>query len=213
MRKLDDKLFETYWCILASESTDLPRDVIAGLQSIVGVFASQKITYALIGGVATSFRSRPRTTRDLDFIVQVSQLALPGLLEELEEQGFEFDLPTVVRQFVQEHMTALKYRGIKVDWLKPMLPIYQHVVDRAQPEQLLGVTVRVAAPESLILTKLLASRGQDQIDIENLLASNRGKLDLDFVRHEWNTVADFDDPRFVKFEDMLVRYYQPPPAP
>jgi hypothetical protein len=61
----------------------------------------------------------------------------------------------------------------------------------------------------LIVTKLLAFRSQDQVDIENLLAANRGQLDLDFIRTEWAQVATHDDPRLLRFNDMVARFYLP----
>jgi predicted nucleotidyltransferase len=193
-----------------SKEAFLAPDLVSGVREIAAVFESRKVAHALIGGVAVSYRSRPRSTRDIDFMVQVPQLALSALLDDLLQRGFEFDLNTVIRQYVQEHMTVLSYRGIRVDWLKPMLPIYQHVIDRAGKEEWLGTQVKVASPESLIVMKLLAFRAQDQIDLTNLLAANPGQLDLSFVRQEWLTVGEADDPRMLRFEQMVEQYYNPP---
>jgi hypothetical protein len=110
-------------------------------------------------------------------------------------------------------MTALSFHGVRIDWLKPLLPLYQHVIDYARSESWLGCSVRIASAEGLILTKLLAFRSQDQIDIENLLAANRDHLDLDLIRSEWQTVAGLDDPRLQRFNDMVARLYLPLPPP
>lgn len=192
-----------------SKESLLVPDLVAGVREMVAAFEALKVANALVGGVATAYRSRPRSTRDIDFIVQVPQLTLPRLLDDLERRGFEFDLHTVIRQYVQEHMTVLSYRGIRIDWLKPLIAIYQHVIDRAKSEEWLGTHVRVASPEGLILMKLLAFRDQDQIDITNLLAANRGQLDLDFIRQEWATVGEPDDPRMLRFDEMVANYYRP----
>jgi hypothetical protein len=107
-------------------------------------------------------------------------------------------------------MTVIRYHGVRIDWIKPILPLYQHVIDRAHLEEWLGSQVRVASPESLILTKLIAFRDQDQIDIANLLAANRGQLDLELIRREWSTIAEPDDPRTARLEQMLANYYPVP---
>jgi hypothetical protein len=60
---------------------------------------------------------------------------------------------------------------------------------------------------------LIAFRTQDQLDIENLLAANRGQLDLELIRREWQTVANADDPRLRRFEEMVVQFYLPPGQP
>ena len=73
--------------IMADELSALPQHLTTGLLELVEVLGRKGIRYALIGGVATSYRSRPRFTRDLDFILEVPQLALPALLDELHERG------------------------------------------------------------------------------------------------------------------------------
>jgi hypothetical protein len=100
-------------------------------------------------------------------------------------------------------MTVLRFRGVRIDW-----PVYQHVIDRARLEEWLVSQVRVASPESLILTKLIAFRDQDQIDIASLLAANRDQLDLEYIRQEWSTIAEPDDSSMARFEQMLVTYYR-----
>jgi hypothetical protein len=127
------------------------------------------------------------------------------LLTELADRGFEFDEQDTIREWTRRHMAVLTYRGIRIDWLKPILPIYQHVLDRATTETWLGHPVRVASAEGLILLKLLADRTQDQLDIENLVAAYRGRLDLDWIRSEWQTVAGLDDPRMQRLEGLLKR--------
>jgi hypothetical protein len=76
-----------------------------------------------------------------------------------------------------------------------VLPIYQHVLDRATEESWLQHRVRVASGEGLILLKLLAFRTQDILDIENLVAACGGRLDIDWIKSEWQTVASLEDPR------------------
>ncbi|HEX3314314.1 MAG TPA: hypothetical protein VHR72_05445, partial [Gemmataceae bacterium] len=116
-------------------------------------------------------------------------------LENLESRGFEFDVDATLREWTQHHMVVLMYHGIRVDWLKPLLPAYRHVLDRATEEDWLGQNIRIASVEGLILLKLLAFRTQDQLDIENLVAAKPGALDLDWIRTEWQSVASLDDPR------------------
>ncbi|HEV3204204.1 MAG TPA: nucleotidyl transferase AbiEii/AbiGii toxin family protein [Gemmataceae bacterium] len=196
---------------MVTETPELPQNLLAGLLELVQALSRLRLRYALIGGIAAGYRSRPRFTQDLDFLIEVPQLVLPGLLEDLRTRGFVFDTETVIQEWVQHHLTVLSFRGVRIDWLKPLIPVYQHVIDQAKAENWLGCSIRIASPEGLILTKLLAFRGQDQVDIENLLAANRGQLDLDLIRREWETVGDLNDPHFQKFQEMVSRLYLPPP--
>jgi len=172
-----------------------------------------KLRFTLIGGIAVGYRSRPRFTRDIDFLLEVPQLVLPILLQDLQGRGFSFDTDKTIREWTRDHLTVLNYHNVNIDWLKPVLPVYQHVIDQARIEYFLGCSFPIASPECLILTKLIAFRGQDLVDIENLLAANQGQLDLDFIRREWIALADEKDPRYLKFQEMAAKLYLPAPPP
>ncbi len=94
---------------------------------------------------------------------------------------------------------------MRVDWLKAVIPAYQHVLDRATEETWLGRRIRVASAEGLILMKLLAGRAQDWLDIENLAAAQRDRLDVDWIRGEWQTLAAPDDPGMTRFVELVDR--------
>jgi hypothetical protein len=194
-------------------ASELPQDLQAGLLQMVEALNALKLRFTLIGGIAVGYRSRPRFTRDIDFLLEVPQLVLPSLLQDLQDRGFSFDTAKTIREWTRDHLTVLNYHGVTIDWLKPVLPVYQHVIDQARTEHFLGCSVPIASPECLILTKLIAFRGQDQVDIENLLAANQGQLDLEFIRQEWITFADEKDPRYLKFLELAAKLYLPAPPP
>ena len=65
-----------------AEPTDDRRDPLSSaLDDLVEVLARAGIASALIGGLATGYRARPRYTKDIDLLVDVPQVALPALLE------------------------------------------------------------------------------------------------------------------------------------
>lgn len=171
----------------------------AGLTTAADVLSRKQVNYAVIGGMAAGYRSQPRFTKDLDFLLQVPQLSLAPVLEELAARGFSVDLPTAIRQWNQDHMTVLSYHGIRIDWLKAVIPAYQHVLERATDENWLDHRIRVASADGLILLKLLAFRTQDQLDIENLVAAHGDQLDVAWIQAEWQAVAAPDDPRMLHF--------------
>jgi hypothetical protein len=196
-------------------ATDLPvsEALVTSLLELVQALDRLHVRYAVIGGIATSYRSHPRYTEDLDLLLEIPQLSLPGLLDDLQARGFHFDPTTTIREWTREHLTVLSFHGIRIDWLKPVIPLYQHILDAARAESWLGSSIRIASPEGLILTKLIAFRGQDQVDIENLLAANRGQLDLDLISREWQTVAELDDSRTQWLNEKVAQLYQSPESP
>jgi hypothetical protein len=99
-------------------------------------------------------------------------------------------------------MTVPSFRGIRIDWLKPVIPAYLHILDRATEEPWFKQPIRVASAEGLILLKLLAFRTQDLLDIENLVAAHPGTLDLEWIKTEWQGVASLDDQRMRRLQEL-----------
>ncbi len=164
----------------APERDDELDEAVASLSE---AFAARSVRHALIGGLATSIRGRYRYTQDADFLLDVPQLALPGLLDDLVARGFTLDVPVVVREYVHRHITAFSFGEVRIDWLKPVLPLYSRVLADAGPVQWSeGHPIRVATAEGLILTKMVAFRPQDQMDIETLLTANRDTIGVGLIR-------------------------------
>ncbi len=189
---------------MADEPAGASRELLDGALELAEALNSGRFNYSLIGGLAVGYRTQPRFTRDVDLLLHISQISLPPLLADLAHRGFQFDEAATIREWTQEHMTTLSYHGIRIDWLKPVLPVYQHILDRATTETWLTHPIRVATAEGLILLKLLAFRTQDQLDIENLVAAHRGRLDLDWIRSEWQTLSPLEDPRMQRFEALVA---------
>jgi hypothetical protein len=176
------------------------------------VFDRRKVNHALIGGLAVGLRSRPRATKDADFILNVPVPAFPGLLEDLVEVGFEIDVLDAVRRWSTERFLAFSYGRIRIDWMQPILPLYAAVLRTAEFAPWLDGSLCVATTEGLILTKIVAFRSQDQADIETLLEANGKDLDLDLIRREWSAVAKDGELRNTWLEDAIKRLVPPRPA-
>lgn len=187
----------------------LAGDLVTAVEILGDVFENRRIRYALLGGLATMLRGRPRFTQDVDVLLEVPQIALPGLLDELVQRGFSLDRETAIRQFVDQHMTAFRFGVVRIDWLKPVLPLYAHALAAATPLPWGDSRmVRVLTPEGLIVTKLVAFRPQDQEDIRTLLAANRGEIDVELIRREWAAVAEGEEQRTAWLEAELAEMSQ-----
>ena len=94
-----------------------------------------------------------------------------------------------------------------VDWLKPVLPAFEHILSRARWEHIGDCPVRAADAEGLILLKLIAFRPHNQEDIKGMLATNSEALDLAWIRSEWFELAGADEPKTEQFEQMVREFY------
>lgn len=191
---------------MPAEPEPLANELIRAVELLAEAFCAKSIRYALVGGLATFMRGRPCFTHAVDVLLEVPQLALPGLLDELARLGFTFDMATVLREYVHEHMTAFWFGAVRIDWLKPVLPLYARVLAEATSLPWTeGHTLCVATAEGLILTKMVSFRPQDQADIETLLIANRDEIDLGLIRSEWSAVSAGEEARTAWLEDAIAR--------
>ncbi|HMQ14367.1 MAG TPA: nucleotidyltransferase [Phycisphaerae bacterium] len=173
------------------------------LEALVRTLNERGIRYAIVGGIALTQHARVRTTVDIDVLLVVPQLVLPGFLEALRERGFTIDLKRNISEFRQDGFTALSFDGIPVDLMQPVIPAFSRVLDTAISVEMLGQPTRICSAEGLILMKLAAWRLQDQADVHELLTAYGHDLNLAAIRSEPNTLASPDDARHAQFEALV----------
>jgi hypothetical protein len=77
---------------------------------------------------------------------------------------------------------------------------------RAVSRTLQGPQVPVAAPEDLIVMKVLAGRRKDEEDVTAVLSAQRGRLDLELIRDTLRALTEAlaQDDLLPTFERLLV---------
>lgn len=182
--------------------------VTTTLSQVVDVLNAQGAQYALIGGLGVALRGNLRATQDVDILMNVIQLRLPSLLEAIRDLGCQLDVVAAIREWNDGGMLAVQWPGrVQVDLLKPVIPVFHRIIERASDEAFNEQIVRVADAEGLLLLKLLAFRPLDQEDIRGILTKNAGGLDLDWVRREADEVG-LDQQRLVDFEQLVQDFYR-----
>jgi hypothetical protein len=190
----------------------IPERLLPVLDQLVQVLNERQVNYALIGGLGVALRGPIRATRDIDLLIKIPQLELPGVLEALVQRGFGLDVRQAIAVWNRDHLLDFARGSVRVDWLKPVLPALEHILSRAHWEQIGDRPVRVADAEGLILLKLIAFRPRDEEDIKGILAANSGSLDLAWVRSEWSQLAGAGDPKTQRFEELVREFYGPADA-
>jgi hypothetical protein len=136
-------------------------------------------TPVLIGALAAArYRSTPRQTTDVDFLVR----EIGALPARLEADGYE------VKQLsdpgdIEPYLLFVRGNGIRVDVMAAQTEFQRSAYDRA-------VDGTITA-EDVIVFKLLSWRPRDQDDVKSVLAADH-HLDESYIEHwvaEWG-VAD-----------------------
>ena len=192
---------------MAAEHDILADELIRAVELLSDCFASRSTRYAIVGGLATLMRGRLRFTHDVDVLLDVPQVALPGLLEVASPTGFrpgyDHGAPRVCARTHDGFSLRLRADRLVKARIAPL---------RAHDRERLAVTLdgrphsSRGHAEGLILTKLVSFRPQDQVDIETLLIANRDEIDVDFIRREWSAVAVGEEARTAWLEDAIKRF-------
>lgn len=164
----------------------------AAVVAVLAALDAAAIPYMIVGSLASNFHGIPRSTRDADFVVQLS----PDSLQRLEQQlapGL-----TLERQGGFEAVTGtLRYLIALAD--SPFVcelfvlsddPHDRERFSRRQAATVLTHAAFVATAEDMIVTKLRwaagAHRSKDRDDIRNILAVQGRGLDWAYL-DRWST--------------------------
>ena len=147
-------------------------------ERIVRLLRETGARFALIGGIAVSYRSVERTTKDIDLAIAVeSDSEAETLVRTLTGRGYR--IATVIEQDEADRLSTVRLVSqvdveIQVDLLFASSGIEPEVVSAADEIEVFpNVSMPVADRASLIALKVLSantkSRLKDILDLQNLL--------------------------------------------
>ncbi len=151
--------------------------------------------FALVGGLAVSFRAEVRFTRDIDIAVAVINDAdFEALIFALQPVGYA--VAATVEHTRLQRLATVRLRspsGSVVDLMAASCGIEREIVERAMPIEIgRGLVLPVARAEELLAMKILSAseqRLQDRIDARNLILY-AVDLDLAVVRENLSKIAE-----------------------
>ena len=162
-------------------STDLVLQLIAALDRAA-------VPYMLVGSFSSNYYGRPRSTKDADFVVQITADQFADIARELGpdfhvDRQMSFESVTMTTRYLIDHpATAFKIEL----FLLGDDPHDRSRFSRRQPVD--GRTAYLPTPEDVIVTKLRWSKGgrraKDVEDVAKVLAVRGGSLDTTYIR-QW----------------------------
>lgn len=134
------------------------------------------VRFAVVGGIAVSFRALERLTKDLDLAVAVEDdVSAQNVVREFSQLGYLID--DVLEHDVANRMATVRMvsqgdNPMYVDLLFASSGIEEEIVETAEEARVFSdVTVHVATTSALIALKVLsarASRMRDIVDLQSL---------------------------------------------
>jgi len=175
------------------------------LKDIAIRFRERGVRYGLTGGYAVAIHGYPRTTVDLDFLVDRSDL--PKVDEILHDMGYEIrHRSDNVSQFVSSR------EGLwEIDFIHAFREASMRMLERAQATRLFpeGPQVMVLTVEDVIGLKVQAianaphRKSQDLADIQNLIEAHEKSIDWELIQ-DYFALFDMLD----VFEKLRTRVWQ-----
>lgn len=149
-----------------------------------------ELVYLLTGSMASNYWGIPRSTHDLDFVIQLPPSAIPKLLAAFSGDFF-LDEAAVRAAYQPPHQfNAIDQRSaLKVDfWLPQPVPFERGMFARRTQIRLFGEPAWIGTPEDVLLHKLYWNRitpsERQWGDAAGIVAVQGAALDHNYLR-QW----------------------------
>jgi len=164
---------------------DLLRKIVQGL-------GEAGIPYMLTGSIVSSLQGEPRSTHDIDVVIEIQKSKVNRLAEAFPPADFYVDKESMIEAIDRQSMFSLidLKGGGKVDfWMLTDEAFDQSRFKRRYEEPFMGIKMQVSSPEDTILAKLrwakLSGGSEKQFtDALRVYEVQFGKLDLDYLE-QW----------------------------
>lgn len=149
------------------------------IQTVSRFLQEEKLRHFVFGAVGMDFWVKPRTTNDLDLVLDVQKRAIPGLARKLNGLGFRM-AGHHERKFADGKIVTLPIGKTRLDLKKCASKHDREALRRARLFERGSTRLRIATPEDILLYKLVSFRRQDQADIERI-HDEVDALDMDHI--------------------------------
>jgi hypothetical protein len=165
------------------------------LSRVVSKLELAEIPYMIAGSFVSTFYGVPRSTQDIDIVVDPNRSTLDTLLKSMPEDEYYVDADVAhdaLRRRSQFNVLDMA-TGWKIDLiLRKARPFSVEELSRRAPGVLFGVEVFMATPEDSIISKLewakLSDSDRQLRDVEGMIGVRATTLDLAYIERWVNSL-------------------------
>ncbi|MHA1650720.1 MAG: hypothetical protein ACTSYB_11045 [Candidatus Helarchaeota archaeon] len=157
---------------------------MAELESLIERLAlaleKAQLKYVIVGGFAAIFRGRPRTTMDIDLIIEADSQKIPAFLDYLRKLDFDV-LDNQIKMALEEDSHASifdKQSILRIDLKLAITLDEKEVLGHAKTETYKGINLQIAPVEQILYGKILYLGDISDLSDSELLEINDA---LDFI--------------------------------
>jgi hypothetical protein len=162
----------------------MPSPVADFLDALSRALADLKVNWYLFGAQAALLYGASRLTADVDVTLHLpSGVTTAALAESLNGRGFRVrsDDPAFIAQ-TRVVPVVHEASGLPADLVIAGPGLEEAFLQRAITHQIEGVSVPVAAPEDIVVMKVLAGRPKDFEDVVSILTALGKRFDINLTR-------------------------------
>jgi hypothetical protein len=154
-----------------------------------------ELVYLLTGSMASNFWGIPRTTHDLDFVIQLPPSAVPKMMAAFSGDFFLDELAVRAAYQPPHQFNAIDRRStLKVDfWLLRPVPFEREMFARRKQIKLFGQPAWIGTAEDVLLHKLYWNQitpSERQLgDAAGIVSVQGNALDKNYLRRWANELA------------------------
>lgn len=151
------------------------------LRAAIEFLEQHRFGYAVIGGISLSQWGYNRFTLDVDIKVHVPNTNYTTVRTEIRAA-----FPESARTHIPQNplIVPVLIQGVIVDFLFALPGYEEQIIERAITRDLGGWSIQVCSVEDLIIQKVVAGRGRDWLDVEELLIVQNDRLDEAYIE-DW----------------------------
>ncbi|KXB03208.1 hypothetical protein AKJ45_02220 [candidate division MSBL1 archaeon SCGC-AAA261F19] len=159
------------------------RKIDETLSLVCKFLNKENIDYVLVGGLAVNFHGVPRTTMDIDIILNIGEGRIPKLVNFLIQNDFLADAEDIEDALRESsHCTIHDKRSmIRLDIKGVYGEMDRRTLERRRSFEYGGIKIQIASPEDTIASKLLFGSEQDLKDAEGIYIRQHEKLDMEYL--------------------------------
>jgi hypothetical protein len=158
-------------------------DIEETLKLVCGFLNKNDMRYVIVGGIAVMYHGVPRTTVDIDFILDLDETEFDAFMSYLDRNGFDIE-SKAVKELLKEGSHSTAFVGdslLRLDLQAVNTEFDRLTIDRAIQIQHLGTMMRLGSAEDTLINKLLFQGEQDLRDALGILTRHEEEIDETYI--------------------------------
>ena len=171
------------------------------LQLVCAYLNETEIEYVIVGGVAVMYHGVPRTTVDIDLLLQLEDEQISSFTDFLNSSGFDASVTDIQAAFEEKSHSTSFFRNtlLRLDIQGVNSQFDKMTLDRAILVDLFGTSMKIGSAEDTIVNKILFQGELDLRDALGILKRKGEDLDFDYIRSTC---------RMLGISDLLDRFLE-----